>query len=304
MLKGQVFAEQIFDSKCFAHFVNTFLAKHDGITKGCNLNYTNDSVTINEGYFVIQGRFLEEVGSTTLNITNATEYCKLVCEIDLSQTNTETVLNQASYKILTSTVGYPELVQQDLEDGDNIYQLEFAKFENTPSGIINFVDTRQVIDFESIYNEIDNYIENLENESDLVFKETGKGLYPDVDSEKLSNMETGATKNETTVLEGSVVLDNFDATVGNPTQNTYTLDFPSGFNKDNCIVKAFGTKTSTDKGYNFMLAYSDSSGAVNGGLHRSIIPGYVADLTKIWFEIYNVGMTARTVYYKIVLEKI
>lgn len=151
MLKGHVFSEQLFHNECFAHFINLFLNKKNGVTKGCNITSTNNTITVNAGYFCVQGRFLEVVGSDTLQITPNTEYCKLVCEIDLSQTNTETQFNQASFKILTGTSSYPTLTKQDLENGGSIYQFEFAQFQNTTSGIKNFKDTREILILESIY---------------------------------------------------------------------------------------------------------------------------------------------------------
>lgn len=155
MLRGEVFSEQVFDNECFAHFINTFLNKKNGVTKGCNLTSTKNSVTINAGYFCVQGRFLRVVGSDTLQVASGTEYCKIVCEIDLSQVNTETEFLQASFKILTSSKSYPTLTKQNLEEGGTIYQFEFAQFQNTTNGITNFKDTRTFLDFNSIYAEIE-----------------------------------------------------------------------------------------------------------------------------------------------------
>lgn len=172
MLKGQVFAEQVFSNECFAHFINTFLNKKSGITKGCNLTNTSNSVTVNAGYFCIQGRFLEVVGSDTLQITPNTEYCKLICEIDLNQINTETQFNQANFKILSGTNSYPTLTQQNLENGGKVYQFEFAQFQNTTNGITNFKDTRKFLDFNSIYAEIEATIRDIQNGS-IYFEKAG-----------------------------------------------------------------------------------------------------------------------------------
>ena len=46
MLRGHVFDEQLFSSECFALFIDTFLAKHCGVVKGCNLSNSNDSITV------------------------------------------------------------------------------------------------------------------------------------------------------------------------------------------------------------------------------------------------------------------
>lgn len=173
MLKGQVFDEQIFENECFAHFINIFLNKKNGITKGCNLTKTNNSVTINSGYFCVQGRFLKVVGSNTVEVTPKAEYCKLVCEIDLNKVNTETEFKQADFKILSSTSSYPSLTKQDLDNGGKIHQFEFAQFQNTLNGITNFKDTRNFLDYNSLFEEIQKTIESIENGSEFLPKTGG-----------------------------------------------------------------------------------------------------------------------------------
>ena len=95
MLKGHVFKFQTFANEAFAHFINTFLQGNMGITKGCDLSKTSNSVTISAGYFCVMGRFLEIVGNETISDISNTGYYQLICEIDLSQTNTSSELNQA-----------------------------------------------------------------------------------------------------------------------------------------------------------------------------------------------------------------
>ena len=207
MLRGQVFSEQVFSNECFAHFINTFLNKKNGVTKGCNITNTNNSITVNAGYFCIQGRFLEVVGSDTLQITPNTEYCKLICEIDLSQTNTETQFNQASFKVLSGTSSYPTLTKQDLENGGSIYQFEFAQFQNTTSGIINLKDTRTFLDFNVIYAEIqEEYREILEQlQAELANVEDGSAYVLKTGGTIKGNLivEGGITGNVTGNLEGN-----------------------------------------------------------------------------------------------------
>jgi len=170
-LRGQVFTKQIFSSDCFALFIDTFLGKTCGIINGCTLSNTTDSITINQGYFCIKGRFLNETSSTVIPI-EASEtdlYCKLICEVDLSKTNTVSQLNQAYYKVLQDESDYPELQQDNITiDTTGIYQFEFAQFKVTSSGITNFMSTGEMLDFTSIYAEmrqdVDNAIAIIEEE--------------------------------------------------------------------------------------------------------------------------------------------
>lgn len=161
MLKGHVFKFQTFANEVFAHFINTFLQGNMGVTKGCELSNTIDSATIGAGYFCVMGRFLEIVGSETIsNITN-TGYYNLVCEIDLSKTNTKSELNQATIKVIRNTSGYGNLIKEDLFEGGSIYQYEFARFRVTEVGIVGFEDRRTYLNLESLYSQILNSFKEL-----------------------------------------------------------------------------------------------------------------------------------------------
>lgn len=251
ILKGQVFAYQTFNNECFAHFINTFLAKKSGVTRGCSIDYTNSSITVSSGYFVIQGRFLEEVGSTTLPIANDNEYCKLVCEVDLSKVNTEMKFLQASWKVLKKSSDYPVLIQEDLENSGNIYQLEFARFRNTISGITEFKETKTLIDYKSIFSYIEEQIKILEEGSIYLLKTGGaidgnlqvKGTFNaniNADNIKSGILQvtrggTGISKYSDNKIEFNVLpgitKTNYDANyiIKNPITNQYTLYFSLKF---------------------------------------------------------------------------
>lgn len=168
MLKGHVFDEQLFASEAFALFIDTFLSSKNGIVKGCELANTSNSITISNGFFCVRGRFLQIVGEDTISAGNDNSYCKLVCEIDLSKENTESELTQAQFKIVKSSTSYPNLTQQDITGNGTIYQFEFAKFRTGIGGITDFVDTREFLNFNSIYEKVDGdtkaLIQRLEDE--------------------------------------------------------------------------------------------------------------------------------------------
>lgn len=161
MLKGQVFSEQIFESKIFAIFINTFLNKKNGIVQNyrnsMNVSYSGNNITIANGAVCIQGRFLEEDSSSTLNAGTDSMYCKLVIEIDLDKTNTERDFQQGYYKIVTSSTGYPALTQTDIANNNSgVYQYELARFKTSANGISEFQDMRTYIGDELQYQLIDN----------------------------------------------------------------------------------------------------------------------------------------------------
>ena len=64
MLKGHVFAKQLFGNSIFALFINTFLNGKNGISKDYKnamaITYSGSTINVDSGAICIQGRFLEE----------------------------------------------------------------------------------------------------------------------------------------------------------------------------------------------------------------------------------------------------
>lgn len=159
MLKGHVFSKQIFGHPIFALFINTFLNGENGVSNnyknGMKPTYSGSTVNIDSGAVCVQGRFLEEDTSTSVQAGINSAYCKLVVEIDLDKQNTESEFNQASYKIITSSSSYPTLTQTNIvKNNSGIYQYELARFKTSENGITDFKDMRTYLDFDSIFDEI------------------------------------------------------------------------------------------------------------------------------------------------------
>lgn len=149
MVRGITFDKQALASEDFAHQVNYFYQGKMGVTKGCEVNIDVDgNLVVTEGYFTIYGRLLKNEGETIVEVPTVpagTLFSCLVFEVDLTKENTIDAFNQGQFKIVSNAVTYPTLVQENLDNGGNIYQLEFAKFENTVAGIINLQDTRTIL---------------------------------------------------------------------------------------------------------------------------------------------------------------
>lgn len=299
MLRGHVFDEQLFSSECFALFIDTFLAKNCGVIKGCSLSNSTNSVTVSNGFFCIRGRFLEIEGTDTLITGTDNAYCKLVCEIDLSKENTESELTQATLKIVKSTTGYPSLTQQDITDNGTVYQFEFAQFRTGTNGITEFVDTRRFLDFDSIYSKVNNDTKEVINQI----------------KEELAAVEDGSAyvlKGDYAIMQGSITLNvstDQQLSSGIYAQTNIDLDFPVGFNKDNCVVISFGTRRHSmgenGQGFTYGDYKNDSFGLYVGNMHKSLILGSKEKQDKIKIMLENIANTGTYVLdYKIVLMKI
>ncbi len=160
MLRGHVFSEQIFGVNIFALFINQFLGGNNGIIQSyknaMSMTNTTNTITVDTGVCVIQGRYIEEHTGSVINYAKSDNlYCSLVLEIDLGKTNTKTSFVQAYYKVLEGENSYPTLTQNDIaNENGNIYQFELARFQNGSSGITNFTDRRSYLSFDSVYSGI------------------------------------------------------------------------------------------------------------------------------------------------------
>ena len=218
MLKGQVFSKQIFNSEIFALFINTFTNGRNGVSNnflnGMALSYSGSNVTVASGAVCIQGRFLNEDTGYTISAGTDNAYCKLVIEIDLDKENTESQFNQANYKIVKSASGYPSLTQTNIvKNNAGIYQYELARFRTSVNGITDFQDMRTFLDFESIYDAIENEYNSLLQQL----------------QEELENVEDGSAyflKNNIAVLSAFAPVEGIPG----------SISYPSGFTKDNCYI--------------------------------------------------------------------
>lgn len=196
MLKGHVFNLQTFTSEAFALFIDKFLNGRSGVAKGCALSSTANSATIGEGYFVVRGRFLQIISGETISNITENGYYSLVCEIDLSKTNTADALNQATIKVISSTSTYPTLTQQDITGTGTVYQYEFARFKVESGNITNFTDKRTFVDFTTIYDVI-------QNEAQGVLDDIEQALQNVLDGSAYL-LKTGGTINGDLEVTGSI----------------------------------------------------------------------------------------------------
>lgn len=140
-IQGITFSKQLVSSNDDAHIYKLFLNGRSGKTKGCTMTFGGDDIYISNGYFFIANRLVKITSLETVStpiVSTGTTYNRLVFEIDLTKTNTETTFEQGYFKILSSSSDYPEITQEDIENGGNIYQMPFARFTKTVGGIGTF----------------------------------------------------------------------------------------------------------------------------------------------------------------------
>lgn len=149
-IRGITFSKQIVTSNDDAHIYEILLNGRKGKTKGCKMTFGTNDIYISNGYFFAANRLIEITSTETVTtpiVTSGTTYCRLVFELDLTKLNTNSAFNQGSFKILTSSNDYPGIVQEDLANGGNIYQLPFAKFTKSINGIATFVSELESVGY-------------------------------------------------------------------------------------------------------------------------------------------------------------
>lgn len=270
MLKGHVFNLQTFTAEAFAITFDKVLQGRCGVLKGCDLSNTSNSATIGEGFFVVRGRPLQIVGSESISNISNNGYYSLVCEVDLSKTNTVDELKQAEIKTVYNANNYPTLTQQDITGNGTVYQYEFARFQVSGGSINNFTDRRTYLDFETLYDLVEDTLEGLENQSDVAMK---TDVY---------------LKGDYAILTGSITLTNG--------KGTTDFNYPDGFSQTNCVPISAGTRYSANID---RIAF--------GSVQSTIYTGVYLSSNKVEFNVdaYNSGIgPSGTFGCRVVLMKI
>lgn len=127
----------------------------DAILQGCGISYNGLVITVGAGDIIAHGSHTQVIGgSITLDaISSGTKYCELVYTIDLTKMNTATDFQQGYFEVLSDSASYPALTKDNidgLEASQTKYQVLFAKFQQSPSGITNWSDERPGERFELV----------------------------------------------------------------------------------------------------------------------------------------------------------
>jgi len=150
-MRAIIFNQQNMTAADLGFYANAFANRRTGVMSGLTMTTANGIINIASGRGLICGRMFAVDGTDSVSapeVTSGSLFCRLVCEVDLSQTSTAQACNQIAWKILQSSSAYPTLTQQDLNEHptDGVYQMPMAKFTVSTDGIANWVDERPVMD--------------------------------------------------------------------------------------------------------------------------------------------------------------
>ena len=122
-----------------------------------------------------------------------------------------------------------------------------------------------------------------------------------------SDVVVNTIQNNIAVISGQMILEansqsNLNSNIEQ--QTILNIDFPRGFNKDNCFCLTFGIKTNEDKNYSYGVGDSISNRSFTGSLIRNVILGASNDNSKIALHVWQPSTSQKTAYYRLVLMKI
>lgn len=110
---------------------------NDGILSGCGISYLGAVVTIAAGRIVSAGRVSRIAAAESITIGATEGVARIVYQTDLSQMASRTEFHQLSFVVQTadSVEALPALVQEDINNGGVIYQMEFCLLQLGGPGV-------------------------------------------------------------------------------------------------------------------------------------------------------------------------
>ena len=143
MLRGATFDNQIVKAKYDGAFFGYQYG--DGALLGCAVSNTATTITISEGILLVGGRIIANDGALAINlidpITNG--YLRVVLQIDLNKTATQTEFNQVEilqeYK--ATLAEFADLTQEDINGTGKIYQMAIGTYQISNQQIANVITT-------------------------------------------------------------------------------------------------------------------------------------------------------------------
>lgn len=168
MLKGENYSSQLYENWANRLAFNTMLGGECGVVEDfaneMEVTYSGTTISINTGCAIIKGGILRNTTSSTLSVTlGANLYYKVIIEIDLSKTNTSEEFNQGYFKLISNNGSYPTLTTQDIVNNTSsgIYQFELAQFTTSTSTISNFQETKKMLSYEALMQEVRDTIDQI-----------------------------------------------------------------------------------------------------------------------------------------------
>lgn len=305
MIRGITFSDQLTTSDDFAHLQNKWFNGVSGVTKGCTVTADADNVYVGAGYFLIAGRLVRIVGTETITseVVELNKYCSVIFEIDLSKTNSTTVFTQGYFKILSDTTGYPSLIQEDLDNGGTVYQMEFARYIKTTTSITEFKSRVVPLNVSDVWAQIEGeFNDKLSNFTTYFDEETQKieTWFETTKTDVNNEWETYFTQKSNEIeSEIDALIDELNVEIAKVqdgslvTFNEFNPTITYSTYKSNQDVNGIYTTVTYKRADGTIYKVSQLSNAVDGNYTTQTVTYYQADGTTVdKTEVYTITYNA------------
>ena len=138
-IKGVIYSNQAVSAAEHALLFRKFIS--DGILYGCGISYRFNTCTISSGAFVLAGRLTEIQGSEDVVVEGTSGYARIKGVIDLTQKAEKKIFQQFYFDVdyAQTADGFTALVQEDVNNNGQRYEVEWAVLTLSASGISSIV---------------------------------------------------------------------------------------------------------------------------------------------------------------------
>ena len=126
-LNGLIFDQRNNTAKDWRRILHGILG--DGVIRGCDIDFTANSVTVGDGAFILSGGVISNDGAETIPVTPTLTdgYVRLKCRIDITQEAAETGPGPVEWVTeFSTTTTFPALTQEDINGSGYVYEGEIA----------------------------------------------------------------------------------------------------------------------------------------------------------------------------------
>ena len=126
-LKGVTFKDRFVRPQEDAALMAAICA--DGLYGGCQVSYSGAALKLSPGRIIACGRISVVDTETSISVTGAGSYARLVLTLDMSRSATTSAFEQAALDVEVAAAqnDFAELTQGDINSGATVYQLEICR---------------------------------------------------------------------------------------------------------------------------------------------------------------------------------
>lgn len=109
-----------------------YIISDDGVINGCGIKFTENQISIEEGYFILKGRAIQIQREKKITVEPAITngFLRLRYRINLNNVPSAELFTQGDFELdYSDNLDFSKLIQEDIRKDGKIYEIEFALLE-------------------------------------------------------------------------------------------------------------------------------------------------------------------------------